>query len=69
MLASVAVQASLSQTWSETPAPEDRFSHYEAQIYKTWFSCVCAWAAVVVMQHCSQSDFPIDLSAKNVYSE
>ena len=31
MLASVAVQASLSLTWSETP--EDTFSHDEAHMY------------------------------------
>ena len=31
MLASVAEQASLNLTWSETP--EDRFSHDEAQIF------------------------------------
>ena len=32
MLASVAEQANLSLTWSETP--EDKFSHDEAQIYE-----------------------------------
>ena len=37
MLASVAEQASLSLTWSETP--EDTFSHVVAHVYR---SCLCA---------------------------
>ena len=35
-IASVAAQASLSLTWSETP--EDTFSHDEAKIYSKHFS-------------------------------
>ena len=41
MLASVAEQASLSLTWSETP--EDTFSHDEAHMY--WYSLFNSWCS------------------------
>ena len=49
MLASVAEQASLSPTWSETP--EDTFSHdiYDLLIHG---SIACAVLFIVFIQHC-----------------
>ena len=41
MLASVAGQASLSLTWSETP--EDTFSHDEAPIFEPCQEETCLW--------------------------
>ena len=40
-LASVAEQASLSRTWSQTP--EDRFSRDVAHIFNTYFVAISIW--------------------------
>ena len=52
MLASVAEQAGLSLTWSETP--EDMFSHDEAHIHWWWFTFMCkviglVWANLTII--------------------
>ena len=58
MLASVAEQASLSLTWSETP--EDTFSHDEAQMYHL---CSTFLAAYLLKHHQLTSQRQVDLSS------